>query len=219
MEAMMRNFINNSKGLLRGVAALAGWLSLIVMLSVFLSGKEGLDIFGGLVNYLSYFTILSNILGSLAMTFPLLAPQSTPGQFFSLPVVRMSVSGYLLITFSIYALLLSGAWQPAGIVGLADIVLHYVFPLYFLFDFLLFTKRRSLTLKHTAFSLLFPLVYAGYTLLRGALTSFYPYYFIDVGQFGWYRIGINIIFLSITFLAFALVLFILNRYFGLQREA
>jgi hypothetical protein len=57
----------------------------------------------------------------------------------------------------------------------------------------------------------FPLAYAAYSLIHGALTDFYPYPFLDVSELGYERVLINMAGLVGVFAALGLLLIAIGR--------
>ncbi|MGA8046237.1 MAG: Pr6Pr family membrane protein, partial [Dermatophilaceae bacterium] len=60
-------------------------------------------------------------------------------------------------------------------------VLHYIVPVAMLVDYLLDRPRRRLSFRASLLWLIYPLAYAGYSLIRGAIVDWYPYPFLDPG--------------------------------------
>ncbi|RYY06438.1 MAG: hypothetical protein EOP43_06360 [Sphingobacteriaceae bacterium] len=51
--------------------------------------------------------------------------------------------------------------------------------------------------------MIFPLVYLIYIIVRGAVTGFYPYFFVDVKTFGFGQVAINAFVLLLVFALFS----------------
>lgn len=51
---------------------------------------------------------------------------------------------------------------------------------------------RPLALSHLPLWLGWPVAYCLYALVRGAFEGRYPYFFLDIGQFGALRVAVNI---------------------------
>ena len=66
----------------RIAAGILGWAALILQYALVLTGTLGADSFTRTINFFSYFTILTNILAALALTLPMLAPQSSSWTIF-----------------------------------------------------------------------------------------------------------------------------------------
>jgi hypothetical protein len=128
------------------------------------------------VNFFSFFTIQSNLM--LAAVWLLLDSDRA----------RAAVTLYLCITGAVYALLLSGVDAIVRIqVPWVNTVLHQVMPLAALGDWVLVPPQRPLGWRRMLPALGYPLLYLGYTLVRGAVVGWYPYPFLDPGGPGGYR--------------------------------
>ena len=82
----------------RMVAGLLGWFALALQYGLVMAGSIGPSAIPRLINFFSYFTILTNILAALALTLPGLAPQSALAQFFIRPTVRTAITAYIIIS-------------------------------------------------------------------------------------------------------------------------
>jgi hypothetical protein len=65
----------------------------------------------------------------------------------------------------------------------------------------------------------YPLAYFFYALLRGALTSKYPYPFIDVAQLGWPRTLVNACVIALAYIAAGYLMVAIDRGLGRSRRA
>lgn len=129
------------------------------------------------VNFVSYFTILSNLAGAAALVLAA-GHRTRPPRW--LDRLRGAATFYLAATGVVYALLLADL--PADLQITAEwvnTVLHRVAPVLLVLDWLLDPPRHRLRPADAALWLLPPLVWAGYTLLRGPIVDWYPYPFID----------------------------------------
>lgn len=133
----------------------------------------------GLVNFFSYFTIQSNILGVAALG---------AGVFGRVPdQVRGAVVVYLTITGVVYGLLLADL--PAqGTQEWVNTVVHRVMPVVVVLDWLLVPPRTPL--PRVWWWLVYPLLFLAYTLVRGPFVDWYPYPFLDPRPGGyWHVVG------------------------------
>lgn len=64
-------------------------------------------------------------------------------------------------------------------------MLHYIVPAAALLDLLLDRPKRKIALSRSLVWLLFPVLYATQSLVRGAITGWYPYPFLNPGNKGW----------------------------------
>ena len=198
----------------RAVAACAGWAGLVLLFIDITAGKHGAELALSITNYFSYFTILSNILVSLIFTCSWLGPQSTLAKVLARPAVRAGAAIYITVTAVVYILILSKLANRslAGLSG--TILLHYVVPALYVFDWLFFAEKGLLRLTHVAQWLIFPFAYALYTLIRGAVKGSYPYRFLNVAKLGYPHVLLNCLFLMITFIVLGLLVVAVDRGLG-----
>jgi hypothetical protein len=134
------------------------------------------------VNFFSYFTIQSNLIGLAA----LLAAAATTRESRSAGVdfFRGAATAYLTLTFIVFALLLADTDVDTAIVWV-DRVLHRVMPIVLVADLLLEPPARPIPVRRALWWLAYPLVWTGYTLVRGAITGWYPYPFLNPANGGY----------------------------------
>ncbi|TFC84600.1 Pr6Pr family membrane protein [Cryobacterium sp. TMT3-29-2] len=137
--------------------------------------------------YFGYFTIQSSLMnvvvllvgGSLALRSRV-DPQL-------LTAVRMSVLTYAVVTGVVYNALLRGIVSDGFIgVGWPNEVLHVWAPIFIALDWILSPGRPALAWTRFGYALIYPVLWVVYALLRGTLTGFYTYPFLDPAQPGGY---------------------------------
>jgi hypothetical protein len=175
----------------RMVAAALGWFALILQYALIVDYKTDGDLIAAAIRFFSYFTLLSNIFVALAMTLPWLAPETRLGRFFLEPAVRTAILAYIIIVAVIYHVVLRKLWNPQGWEYLADTIEHVAAHTLYVIDWLLFVPKGTLKFRSAFVWLLFPLAYAVFSLIHGALTGFYPYPFIDETELGYDKVLTN----------------------------
>jgi hypothetical protein len=190
------------------IAALLGWFGLAVQLYLILYARWEIQasVMGGLVKFLSFFTILTNILVAAALTCAAVQRNSTVHRFFKSSVVCGGITVSILLVGIAYNLLLRHLWQPEGWQRVADELLHDVMPLAFLLYWWIYVPKGALCLKHVLAWMAYPVVYFGYVLLRGDLIGDYIYPFIDVGTIGFAQAFVNALGVLAGFVMMGLVL-------------
>jgi hypothetical protein len=200
MSAVARN---NAKQVLTVATASAAWFALLLQfpLTMRTSIANGMSMIGAILTYFSFFTLLTNLIVALVLTFCLLAPNSSWGRFFSSPVVSTGTALYIAMVSAVYSLLLRHSWNPEGLDKLADIILHDVVPILYVGFWILFVPKSGLRWKNTLSWTIYPMIYLAWILIRGAISGRYPYPFVDVGQLGYPRVLLNSGMLLAIFLA------------------
>ncbi len=142
-----------------------------------------------------YFTILTNLI--FACSFARVAITGNRGSALWNGGLVLWIGTVGLV----YHLLLAGIWAPQGFAWWADQGLHTATPLLGLFWWLRFAPKGPLRATAPLWWTILPLAYCIYALLRGQITGFYAYPFIDAGQLGPLRTAINILGLTAGFVA------------------
>ena len=189
-----------------GACAVVGWWAVVGQ--YFAGHSESLP---STIDYFSYFTILSNVLVAATLTFAALAPRSPPGRFLLGPGPLLAASVYITVTGVTYYFLLASLYHLTGWVLIYDQMLHYVMPPAFVLFWLLFVHRGGIGIASATWVLVPPLVYAAYTFVRGPLTGFYPYPFVDVPEIGIAAAARNVVGFVIFFFAVALAFVAIDR--------
>jgi hypothetical protein len=135
---------------------------------------------GSVANFLSFFTIESNILTVVVLLVGgALDPRSTRWAYF-----RGAVTLYMVITGIVYAALLSDI--PVGLSSpWINRALHQILPLVVLVDWLFRPPWPRVSAGRALAWLAFPLAYFAYSLIRGPFADWYPYPFLDPRPHGY----------------------------------
>ncbi len=198
----------------RMAAAALGWFALVVQYVLIVKYKTDGDLIAAAIRFFSYFTLLSNVLVALAMTLPWLAPETKLGRFFLEPAIRTAILAYIIIVAVIYHVVLRKLWNPEGWEYVADTIEHVVAPTLYVIDWLLFVPKGTLKFRSAFVWLLFPVAYAVFSLIHGAVTGFYPYPFIDESKLGYDQVLTNMGGLVGAFAGLGLVLIGVDRGLG-----
>jgi hypothetical protein len=155
-------------------------------------------------NFFSFFTIQSNIIGVVAVTTAALAGPTARRSVW-LSQLRGAATLYMGITGMIFSLLLSGADVQTPIPWVNS-VLHYIFPLFIVVDWLIDRSVRPLTFRQGLIFLAYPLAYGAYSLIRGPFVDWYPYPFLDPRTNGYLFVAVMMVFVALVGLALAWLL-------------
>lgn len=176
-----------------GVAALAGWVGLAIQqyLIFYSRWSTGASLLGGLINFFSFFTVLTNTLVVVVLSYALVTRDSAAKRFFLAPGISSGIAISIVVVSLAYNLLLRHLWQPEGFQFIADELLHDVMPVLFFIYWWRCVPKGRLRLKHIGAWVIYPLVYFAYVLLRGHLLGQYQYPFIDVDALGYPQVFVN----------------------------
>jgi len=207
------------------LAAVAAWITIILRfyLAIRTSLADGTGIGGGIVTFLSYFTVLTNILVALALAAggfeprrP--APRRPAFQVWQQPGVATAIAVYITIVSVIYHLLLSQLWDPQGLTKAVDVMLHSVMPVAYLVYWWFAIPKRQLQWRGAIVWLSYPVAYTVYTLLLGAVRDQYPYPFSNVNELGYIRVFLNSMGIFALFAAVSLLLIGIGRRQAQRRQ-
>ncbi|PKQ34192.1 MAG: hypothetical protein CVT61_12455 [Actinobacteria bacterium HGW-Actinobacteria-11] len=145
-----------------------------------------------IVNFFSFFTILSNVLAAVALVvgglWGILNRKTTSPEPRWLALILVCASTYAIVTGIVYNTLLRGIELPQGAtVPWSNEVLHVIVPLIMLLDLLFAPRRRALGWSAVGATAVFPLVWVAYTMIRANLVIspatgqpyWYPYPFLN----------------------------------------
>lgn len=173
-------------GVIRVLAA-GGIIAAVVGQLIYSLSNGVPDVAHYLVNYFSFFTILSNTLSAIALlvgAWYCFTTRIDPPWF---NLAFAAVTTYMVTTGVVYNLLLRGIELPQGTtLAWSNEILHVWAPLYLLIVWILSPGKRRLAWNAILPILAFPLVWVVYTMIRGPLVGWYPYPFLDPAQPGGY---------------------------------
>ena len=198
------------------VAALAGWVGLAIQQYLIFYSRWAIDasLLGGLISFFSFFTVLTNTLVMVVLSYALVNRESAAKQFFLAPQVSSAIATSIIVVSLAYNLLLRHLWSPQGFQFIADELLHDVMPLLFLIYWWRCVPKGQLRFRHVGVWVIYPLVYFGYVLLRGDLLGQYQYPFIDVLTLGYPQVFVNAGGLLVGFVSVALAMVGLDKRLG-----
>ncbi|MGI8484201.1 MAG: Pr6Pr family membrane protein [Thermomicrobiales bacterium] len=136
-----------------------------------------------LANYFSFFTIQSNLIAAVVFLIGASSASFVQRPTRAWDLVRGAAAIYMTLTFVVYGLLLSGADVQIAIPWVNDVV-HRIFPLVLLFDFLIQPLLHRVTFRQGLLWTIYPMAWLVYTIIRGATIGWYPYPFLDPDKTG-----------------------------------
>jgi hypothetical protein len=131
------------------------------------------------VNFWSYFTNQSNLFAEIMLVVSAYALwRGVKSE--KLALLRGASSLYMVITGIVFAVLLSGG-DPSKLtaVPIDNTILHQIMPIVMALDWVINPPTARLKFVKGLLWLVYPIFYAICALVRGALTNWYPYDFLD----------------------------------------
>ncbi|WP_327638279.1 Pr6Pr family membrane protein [Kribbella sp. NBC_00482] len=187
-------------------AAITGLIvvcGIVIQLLVTANGHEGFfpDNPERVFNVFAYFTIQSNLL--LGGTALLLAARSDRPASRLFETLRLNGVLCIAVTGIVYHAVLAGTDDLQGWASVANLLLHTAAPVVGVLGWLLFGPRGRTDWGIVGWSIVYPVLWLVFTLVRGAFVGFYPYPFVDVDEHGYGKVLLNCLLVAVLFLALA----------------
>jgi hypothetical protein len=157
---------------------------------------RGSSLAGRIIRVVSFFTILSNLLSGIVSAQLAGRPdRDGPGW----RPLRLAALVGITVTGIVYSTVLAAIHQPNGAAEVTvNTIVHYVVPVLMVAGWLLFGPRPRIDRRAIGWSLLFPVLWLAYTLIRGAIWEWYPYPFVDVTAHGYARVVVNALLVTVV---------------------
>lgn len=157
------------------------------------------------IRFFSFFTILTNSLVAVFFTLNLMRPKTGEHSIPDRPGTLTAVTVYITVVGLVYQVILRQTWEPTGLQKIIDELLHSVIPVLVIVFWYLYEKKSSLKFSQIPQWLIYPLLYLFYVLIRGSISGFYPYPFINVTAIGWQKVMVNSAGITVLFLVISAV--------------
>jgi len=196
-----------------GLTALTAIAGVVIQLFVTASLKTGFFTTptARTFNVFVFFTIQSNLI--VGATCLLLAIDPTRS---SLGFRAWRLTGIVAITITglVYHTVLASLFDLESWALVADNLIHTVVPVLAVLGWLVVGPRGLTSRTVVRLSVLFPIAWLIFTLIRGAIVHFYPYPFVDVSRYGYVRVSINCVWVAVLYLGLASGAAALDRRLG-----
>jgi hypothetical protein len=201
-----------------GVLSLVAAVTLVVGLSVQISDQIINDAFYP-EEYFSYFTIQTSLANVVALTVAGLYQLQSARDHLGVLLAKKFLFAYAIVTGVVYNLLLRGLpTEPGEFVSditFPNEILHVVIPAYIALDWLITPHRRRLPVWSLFAGLAYPIGWLAFTLIRGDLTGWYPYDFLDPsGDAGWPGVFTHVAGIALFIFALLGLALIINRLYS-----
>lgn len=168
----------------------------------------------------SYYTLQTNFIVSIVAFANVVFDcrrQETPRADKLLRILTGGSVLWITVTMTVYHFLLSGYYRPEGLALIANNLLHYITPSAAIICWLLFEEKSSYKFFYPVLWAIYPLTYAVGAVIRGSLTGFYPYWFLNpadeypegIGSFGNLFIFISVV--SVMFILAGYLMILVNH--------
>jgi hypothetical protein len=192
-------------GVVRGASAL------LVLFAIAVQMNTSAGAFNP-TRFFLFFTILSNLFGAFLYLY-LAARWRSPASA-TTDLLRGASAVYLTVTFFVVIALLSGADLQLA-VPWVDFVVHKLFPVIVVLDWLIDPPVSRLTFRQALVWLVYPLIWTAFTVVRGAIDGWYPYPFLDPANGGY---GSVVVVSAAIFVGFLAIIWITVRLGNAMRD-
>lgn len=151
-------------------------------------------------NLFCFFTIQSNVIVGITCMLLAVDPHRSSTAF---RAFRLTGLVCIAVTGIVFHTLLSGlaelhSWELG-----ADHALHTISPLMAVAGWIVFGPRRLTAPRIVVLSLIFPVCWLIFALIRGEIIDSYPYPFLDVNDVGYARVLLNTVGISALYVGLA----------------
>ena len=170
-----------------------GFIRLIMALALFgsifwqISDRVAHNLFRP-AEYFTFFTITSCLLTGIALTIGGLRVLRNQPETKFLTLFRLTMAASMVIVGVIYNLLLTDSVDERDIgydwPVLPNLILHTYMPILVFLEWLIVKTAVPLKLKTAFWVLVYPLTWLAFSITRGFITDWWPYWFIDP-QYGY----------------------------------
>lgn len=181
--------------------AIIAWFAVVTQFYLMLENRTA-STTETIIRFFSFFTILTNSLAAVYFTYILLGSKN---RLINNPGTLTAVTTYITIVGLVYQLVLRHLWKPQGLQMVVDELLHSVVPVFVIIFWYLYERKELVKYGQISQWMIYPLIYLGYILIRGKLSGFYPYPFMNVSVIGFSKVLVNSIVLLCLFVAFSAV--------------
>lgn len=134
--------------------------------------------------YFSYFTITSCLLSGVVLVLAALNAFKNVPEGKWLSIARLTMASSMVIVGVIYNALLANAEPDPRDIGydwpvIPNLIMHTYMPIIIFLEWLLTNTQFRVKLRQSFWVLVYPLAWLGFSIIRGLVTGWWPYWFID----------------------------------------
>jgi hypothetical protein len=136
--------------------------------------------------YFAYFTIQSSLIAAVVLALAGMRELQGKADTKVLTIARLSTSSFAIVVFVVYNALLRGTEVLPGEPDFGYVwpvppneILHVWAPIFIVLDFALSITVTKLKFKQVFWILVFPMTWLTFTIIRGLITDWWAYWFLD----------------------------------------
>ena len=177
-------------------------VSIVIVVAAIVAQAKVLAAVGAFdaTRFFAFFTSQSNLIGVAAFAWLVARPDAPRSR--GVELLRAAAAVYLTVTFFVVIVLLSGVDVQLQLVWV-DVVLHKIFPVIIVLDWLLDPPRTRLAMRDIGTLIVFPLIWTALTMVRGAVdpAHWYPYPFLNPANGGYGQVLVTAVAITAGFVA------------------
>ncbi len=196
------------------------WILFLACITFFIvhmmTAKSVADFF----SLFQYYTIQSNAIVMATLAIYLLMDYKVIPKISFMPLLMAISTGLILVTGIIFHLFLANLFHPTGLGAISNFLGHTFVPFGTLAYFIFFFNDYIPNKKDIPLFAVYPFIYALVSLVRGKITGFYPYWFINprgsypIGIGSYLNVSLFIVGFIFSYFLLCLILIRLNKFFS-----
>ena len=205
--------------LYRTIFALIGWSAMFILwYSAAVNRPAGSSALAAAASTFRYFTVQSNLFVLIWLLVAVLYWDRAREHPILRPLVKGAFTVYITVTFVIFATLLQSLVDPQGIDFYVNAITHFVTPIAFIVDWILYERKRAYQWRYALVWLVYPLAYLIFAQSYGSLTGDYLYPFLNLPELGINGLATWVAVLFMVFLVLGVLYIGVNRVWGIEEE-
>lgn len=180
-------------------------------------------------NFYVYYTDLSNYICMAVMFVSLIktvkrANKKEDGFCDMAPTFNFMCVIMIMVTFFVYNILLANENTLVQyFTSQSNMIMHVILPIMFILNWILFYEHDSLKWYHPLLSVIIPIIYVAFILIRASILQgseqavLYPYFFLNVDKLCWGGVCAWIMVLFVAFVALGYILLGFDRIRTIRR--
>lgn len=152
-------------------------------------GFASQGLLGRVFDWFTYFTLWSNIVVAVVVTMLFIRPSRDSFWF---RVFRLDSVLMIVVTGIIYNAILAASAKNVGLGVWSTFFLHVLTPIVTFVVWLMAGPRGWISLRVIGASMILPIIWLAFALIRGAFIGAYPYGFLDVATYGYGTVLTNV---------------------------
>lgn len=136
------------------------------------------------VNGFRYYTMQTNLMVTIWFTLAIYWYNKPESLEKIMGPLKGAFTLYITTTFFFFAILLQAGYLPSGWAAFSNLILHYITPILFIFDWILTENNKRYKWSYLPYWIIYPIGYLIFSLVHGIFTGDYIYPFLNISSIG-----------------------------------